>query len=99
MAVPSEVLLHRDVQRAPAAHLGSLCPHPSEVSPPGRTQEVQTGCSRACREPWQAQALKYCVNVNTEHLQQAELFASMALALVSLHHDQKVVENIYTNRL
>lgn len=102
--------LHGCIQWSPAAQRcpeGSCCtsgfPLPSSLRG-FSTRENPKGCKLALPEParshsWQAQALKYCVNVNTEHLQQAELFASMALALVSLHHDQKVVENIYTNRL
>lgn len=89
------------LQRAPASTPGFPLPSSLRGFSIRRVPRVQMSCSQGLEgsHGWQAQALSIYVNVSTEHLWHAGLFASMALALASLHKHQKVVENIYANRL
>lgn len=97
-----EVFLYRNAQEGSCKLSWTpFCLHLSEVSLPGRTQVVQTGCSQSVAGSYGgwAQALEYACECAPRTAPTCGLFGSRALALASFRDDQKGVENIYTNRL
>lgn len=102
LTISSEVLLHRD---APEGSCKLTWIPFALISWRFLHQGGPKWCKLAVPRAWKgarAGRLKpwnMYVKVNSEHLRHARLFGSTALALASFHDDQKVVENIYTNRL